>query len=477
MFHRLCRPAVAVAVAVPLFCTAAFTQTPEKAAPKVLAATTSSAAAKAALTAALEEVENIGGARRYDAKLKAVIDADAQFALGRAYYAQWTSGLTVAERMAQLDQAVKDAATATTPELVVVAALREQRAGRNAEARDLLDIAIKMVPDDPHVIFLRQLYAANRDDALRIGQTATQKFPDFAPSYNTLAYQLNAAGQKAEAVAAIQKYVSLMPKHPNPHDSYAEILSLQGNYDESDTHYRHALEIDPGYEVAHEGLAENAMRRGNAAGARPHLEQSLAAATTPQRKIALNRSIAVTYVFENNLKKAKEHIATAMRIGEEAKLPVSVQNDHRILGVIAATQGKAAEAIKHYTAGAPTNSDPYIPLGDAILHGVLGHPNDVATAKAKMATNAATLTGDPPQDAVHLTEVIYAVANKDVAAARPHQAAIKGPMFKAMAGAFMARPLARAGDAAAAKAATADVDAYRELNLNVAIARLIARAK
>jgi len=476
MLHRLCRSAVAVAVAVPLFYAAGVAQTPEKSAPKALTTTTSSAAAKAAFSAALEEVENIGGARRFDAKLKAVIDADAQFALGRAYYAQWTGGLTVAERMAQLDQAVRDAATASPPELIVVTALREQRAGRSGQARDLLDVAIKMVPDDPHVLFLRQLFAANRDDAIRIGQTATQKFPDFAPSYNSLAYQLNAAGQKAEAITTIQKYLALMPKHPNSHDSYAEILSLQGNYDESDTHYRHALEIDAGYEVGHEGLAENAMRRGNAAAARPHLEQSLAAATTPQRRITLNRSIAVTYVVENNLKKAQEHIATAMQIGEENKLTTSVQNDHRTLGLFAATQGKTEAALRHYLAGAGS-TDPYIPLADAILHGVLGHADDVATAKAKMAMNAATLTGDAPQDAVHLTEVIYAIVTKDVALARPHQGAIKGPAFKALAGAFMAKPLARAGDATAAKAASADVEAYKELNLNNAIARMVARAK
>ena len=110
MAHRLSKSAAAFAVAALVFSSAAVAQAPEKAAAKTLAATTSSDAAKAAMAAALPEVYNIGGGPRVDPKLKAIVDADPKFALGRAYYAGWTSTFTAADRAREFNQALSDAA-------------------------------------------------------------------------------------------------------------------------------------------------------------------------------------------------------------------------------------------------------------------------------------------------------------------------------------------------------------------------------
>ena len=457
---------------------AAAQSTSEKAALKALTFTSSSEAAKTALNDALGEVQNIGGGRRYDAKLKRVVDLDPNFALGRAYYANWTSTLSMADRMKELDRALRDAVSASTAELLFIAALREARAGRGAAARDLTDVVLKHAPDDPGVHWYRLLIEGDADEAIRIGEQAVKRFPDFAPAYNILAYRLNSAGRKAEAIAAVQKYVSLEPNHPNPHDSYAEILSLQGQLDESDVHYRHAIGRDANYDVGHEGLAENAFKRGNYADARAHIEQALAMTLTPARRITLLRAQAALFALENRGKDAKQQLMTGIEIAEAASLTVQAQDNHRTLGFLAALENKKAEAVRHFAEARPATPGLYLPLTEALLYGLLGEAADVAKANAAMQANAATVPDvRAAQEAMHLTQLLDALARNDVAGARTHHGALTLPINRAYGSAFMVKPLTRAKDHAGVKAALEDVEAFKELSMNGALTRLIARRK
>ena len=476
MSRRLSQYAVAVAVAAFSLSSSAIAQSTEKAAPRTLPVTTSSEAAKTALATAVREAENLGGAHRVDPALKAVLDADAQLALGRAYYARFASGMTAAQRASEYERALKDAASASTAELAFIAGMRENTGGRNAVARDFFDLAIKLAPDDPRVTYYRTLVSANAAEGLKLSQAAAEKFPDFAPNWNTLAYRLNTAGNKAEAIAAVQKYVSLEPKLPNPHDSYAEILSLQGQLDESDTHYKHVLQIDPRFEVAHEGMAENAVKRGDFATARAHLNEALKVDVAPGRRITLMNDIAATFAMENKGKEARAQYMAIIESAQSAALPARAQEAHRMIGMMDAIAGRAKEATQHYTAGAPTNPGPFVPLADAIFHGTLGHADAVSAAIVAMEKNAAAAPDDVARrEAVHLAQLIHAVHTKDLAAAREHQRALKLSGLRAVAGGFLAKPLARARDQAGAKAAMDDVMAHATLDGNAAIARLMAK--
>ena len=50
-----------------------------------------------------------------------------------------------------------------------------------------------------------------------------------------------------EAEKAFKKYIQLIPDDPDPYDSYAEMLSKQGRYEESIVQYKKAIEINPGF--------------------------------------------------------------------------------------------------------------------------------------------------------------------------------------------------------------------------------------
>jgi Flp pilus assembly protein TadD len=46
--------------------------------------------------------------------------------------------------------------------------------------------------------------------------------PNFSTAYNALGYAYKPMGKYTEAENAFKKYIELVPKDPNPYDSYAE---------------------------------------------------------------------------------------------------------------------------------------------------------------------------------------------------------------------------------------------------------------
>ena len=459
-----------------LLVTAAVAQ--EKASPLILVPTTTSVEAKAALVAALDEVTNIGGARRTNGKLAAVLAADPNFGLGRAWYAAWTSNFTPAERDSHFARALRDASAnhATTAELLFISALRESRAGRNAIARDLLDVVLQLVPDDADVTWARLLIAADDEETRRLGEAGIKRFPEYAPIYNILAYQLNTDGQTEAALRIVERYVALVPTHPNPEDSYAEILQLNNLLDDADAHYIKALEKDPQFDEALVGRAEIAVLRGDFAAARPYLQQAIVMAATPERRQLLGRNLAATFLYEGKLKEARTAVNSVVDVAERDMLATLL--DKRTLALVAALQGNRSEAIRQYSAGKPETAGRLLPLSDATFHAVLNQPAEVAAAVTAMEVNAAAAPDDAvAQQAMQAARVIGLVMKKDLTSARAAQRQITNVGYKALGAAFVVQAARNAGDPALARAARADVDAYMDLSLASGFARLIAQRK
>jgi tetratricopeptide (TPR) repeat protein len=125
--------------------------------------------------------------------------------------------LTPAQQEQELNRAVADAARATSGELLLAAATRANALNRAEETRVLTDALVALLPNDPDLAFFRSGTLAPDEGQAAIRQIA-QRFPDYAPAQNLLAYQLWAAGDRAGALEAVQRYVRLAPSHPNSHD-------------------------------------------------------------------------------------------------------------------------------------------------------------------------------------------------------------------------------------------------------------------
>jgi tetratricopeptide (TPR) repeat protein len=476
MHKRLTRAAWLLAIGALLLATTATAQ--EKSRPLTLVSTTSSAEAKAALVSVLEEVTNIGGARRTDRKLAAVVAADPNFGLGRAWYAAWTTSFTPAERTTHFARALKDATAgdATTAELLFITALRESQGGTTPIARDLMDVVLKLVPDDPNVAWARLLIAENAAEARRLGEAGIKRFPDYAPIYNILAYRLNTDGQSEEALRMVARYVELSPTHPNPEDSYAEILQLNARLDEADAHYVKALQKDPQFEVALVGRAEIAVLRGDFAGARPYLVQAAGMAHTPARRLVIERNIAATYLHEGKLKDARFAMNAVIKTAESNTL--NALPDMRAIALMTALEGNQGDALRQYVASRPATAGANLPLSDAGFYAVLKQQPDVAAAVTAMEANAAKAPDNADtQQAMYAARVVGLVMKNDLQGARAQQKLITNAGYKAMSGAFLVNAARKAGDAALAREVRADVDAVKNLTLNSGFSRLIAQRK
>src|SRR5262249_59788952 len=130
------------------------------------------------------------------------------------------------------------------------------------------------------IAFARQDY----DGAIRSLSRATELDPKFTLPYNQLGYAYRAQGKNAEAEKTFKKYAELLPEDPNPHDSYAELLMRMGRFDESIAEYRKALAIDPYFQSAYVGIANNQIFAGKGDEARATLKQEIGRASCRERE-------------------------------------------------------------------------------------------------------------------------------------------------------------------------------------------------
>jgi tetratricopeptide (TPR) repeat protein len=106
--------------------------------------------------------------------------------------------------------------------------------------------------------YLAEAYFHNyqEDAAIAVLQTLGIQEPENELVWGTLVTYLSAAGRYSEAEKAAQKYLKFAPEGPNPHSTLAEVRQYMGDYDASKKHYSHALELDPGFVPAQQGMAQ-----------------------------------------------------------------------------------------------------------------------------------------------------------------------------------------------------------------------------
>jgi tetratricopeptide (TPR) repeat protein len=166
---------------------------------------------------------------------------------------------------------------------------------------------LEMYPHDKHVMYLagNWLLLENGDDqSLRIMQKALALDKNFPPALNDLAYLYARSRQFDKAFAAMDRYVALLPKEPNPQDSYGELLRMAGNFEGSLTHYRAALKIDPDFVTSQVGLGDTYALMGNQEQARAEYDKAIRFAHTEADRLTYQMQSAMTYVRDGNYAEA-----------------------------------------------------------------------------------------------------------------------------------------------------------------------------
>jgi len=335
--------------------------------------TTSSTQAESEFRAGMVDRENLS-AEAAAAHFDAAVKADPAFGLARVLYAITSPSLNRDQKIAELNHGVADAARGSLNELILAATYRESFLNHPAAAATLVRASTELMPSDRFLAFAAA-QMASRDHPLEGLREFTSRYPDYAPAFNTLAYQLWQAGDHAGALAAAKRQAELNGKAPNPHDSYAELLQFNGDFAAAAAHYKEAASMSPRFPEAYAGLAEIASLQGNYDQARSYLNQAIANAWGPQEKLDYMRAILGTYTLQGSAADASRQLAA---IAAEAK----AQNDPEAEAITYAqiatsygAAGKAAESHRYLAmAKAASSTEPWqVHYFGTMAHALMKH--------------------------------------------------------------------------------------------------------
>ena len=313
--------------------------------------TTSSADARAAYLQGRDQFEKLLVTNSV-AQFQKAISLDENFAL--AELAMANASPNGKEFFEHLNRAVVLSEKASDGEKLLIMAAR---AGANNDAgkqKDYLDELVRDFPNDERAQFaLGGFYFAQQDFKQAIAQyeKATAINPGLTTAWNLLGYADRQNGDYASAEKAFQKYVELIPKDPNPYDSYAELLLKMGRFDDSIAQYRKALGIDPNFVNAHQGIAMDLLYAGKPADAVTELaEIEKKARTDGERRTGLF-ALTVVYIDAGEFAKALANVDKASAIAEKNKDVPGLAFDRGLKGNILLEMGKPDAAKAEFEKG------------------------------------------------------------------------------------------------------------------------------
>lgn len=340
--RRLLSMAILALAALVLYPAAAAAQE-EYATLASLEVTTESEMAAERFWAGMEHFENIFF-RSGATQMQAALEADAEFGLAHVLYGRWAPGLTGAERAEMISMGIALMNDATTAEVLFATAIKEWQAGNIEEAKAAVQVAAAMVPGDPHVAFYAAWITGIGDNlaGLMAMREMTERFPDFAPPFNLLGYGLFDAGDQEGALEAIRTYVKLNPDHPNPHDSYAELLQRAGRLPAAKVEYEKAIALDANYQAGYTGLAEVAFLMGDRDAVYRNLEIAIEKASSPQGALNARRALAAAQLMHGDQQNAVRNLQEVVRDATAAEYDNIAANAHRQLATIDAMRNVAS---------------------------------------------------------------------------------------------------------------------------------------
>lgn len=299
------------------------------------------------------------------------IELDPDFALAHAYLGMATPG---AEGLAHLDKAVTLAAKLPEPERLAVEARRALRAGEPDKAIELSQKVLAQAPGDWRSLTLIGGYyneSLQHEEAAKTFERAAALKPDLPTVHNGLAYAHAGMGHYDAAIAAATKQTELLPKQPNPQDTLGEILLMAGKFEEAEKAFQKALEIEPKFGIAWQGIAFSRAYRGDFAGVAEAAAKGKEAAMRPVDRASVGIDLAWLKLAEG---KAAEAIALLDGLDKDAEIKKSPAHTWVAMdrAHILQASGKSADAQKWYATGVersaalPPNAKEQVGVGRAL---------------------------------------------------------------------------------------------------------------
>ena len=150
--------------------------------------------------------------------------------------------------------------------------------GQIKETLDCYNMALKMNPSDPDVIYdVGNAFAkiGYWNEAITQYRRALQITPKDAEILNNLGFALSATKQYAEAVASFEAALKLEPDLAGAHNNLATVLYMEGRYGEAVQHYREATRLAPDDPLIYVNLGDTLVRLGQPAEAAQAYQKAL----------------------------------------------------------------------------------------------------------------------------------------------------------------------------------------------------------
>lgn len=354
---------------------------------QVIDLSTDSEQARTHFWAGMEETHNVHPAGAFE-QFELAVAADPDWGVAHVMRAQ-SAAIPNGQRLEEISQGIAAMGGATADELLIAAAILASRSGNGSDASQIVGTLSRSNPDDPYAAFWAAQTAAGRGgqmDPVAMWEGVIEDFPDYAPAHNMLAYARWAIEDKSGAIEAVREYVRLAPNHPNPHDSYAEMLQGIGHYADALTHYGHAASRGEQYDAAHTGMAETYALMGDFQSAARHMEMAAEIALAPNTRVNHLRGAASAYMLDGDRTAAMDALAEA---AEAAPNDNTAGFVHLQMALTAGMMGRGGDVADHLTrAGELTGGDDDTHHGvSAMAHAAAGH-RDQAMEAAGHLTDA-----------------------------------------------------------------------------------------
>jgi tetratricopeptide (TPR) repeat protein len=266
--------------------------------------TTSSAKARELYLKGMVDYENLY-LERCNEDWRAAVKEDPSLAVAWAWIA-FNSG-SPEEVKAAREKAKELAPKASPGEQLMVSWISKVQDGDFLGGITAMNDMLEMYPHDKHLLYLagNWLMGENgNDQAQRFMEKALSIDKNFPAALNDLAYVQARNREFDKAFAAMDRYVVMLPKEPNPQDSYGELKRMAGDFESSLAHYRAALKIDPDFITSQLGLGDTYALMGNQEQARVEYEKAIRFAHTEADRLTYGMQKAMTYVREGKYAEA-----------------------------------------------------------------------------------------------------------------------------------------------------------------------------
>lgn len=309
--------------------------------------TASSAKARELYQKGMEDYENLYLERCND-DWRAAVKEDAGIAMAWVWIA--FNSRNPAEVSAARDKAKALIPQVTPGEKLMIQWVAYVQEGNYIAGISAMNDMLAMFPKDKHLLYLagNWLMGENGDDqALKLFEHALTLDKNYPAALNDAAYVYARTRQFAKAFATMDRYVVVLPKEPNPHDSYGELLRMAGHFDDSLAHYRMALKVDPNFTSSQVGIADTYALMGNQTQARVEYDKAIAQAHNDADRIDYMMQKATTWVRDANPVEADKAFAETAQKAHDLGLDLQEAQAHQRM---AAYQSDDATALKHLEA-------------------------------------------------------------------------------------------------------------------------------